>query len=249
MILADIVIACSLLIGDDERLMPRSGFTTMQRHLQPTEFFDYHQPELKAWIAAQLEGVANDPVAQVKALYLAVRDGISYNPYVFQTDPATFSASYALASGESYCIPKAVLLGAAARAIGVPSRLGLADVRNHLSSPKLIEWLQSDIFRMHGFIELYLNGRWVKATPAFNRQLCELMNVEPLDFDGVHDSMFQEYTDDGQAHMEYVNDHGIFDDVPHEFIVSGIQSAYPHLFSDEEPAPVANASLQADLGR
>ena len=150
----------------------------MERYLQPTAFFDYDHPRLQAWIESELEGVPDEPVEQIKALYLAVRDSISYNPYVFRTDANTFSASYALESGETYCIPKAVLLGAAARSIGVPSRLGLADVRNHLSSPKLIEWLRSDIFRMHGYIELFLNGQWVKATPAFNRQLCELMNYE-----------------------------------------------------------------------
>ncbi|WP_273209654.1 transglutaminase-like domain-containing protein [Marinobacter subterrani] len=203
----------------------------MERYLQPTAFFDYNQPQLKAWIEAQLQGVPEDSVEQIKALYLAVRDSVSYNPYVFQTEPKTFSASYALESGETYCIPKAVLLGAAARSIGVPSRLGLADVRNHLSSPRLIEWLRSDIFRMHGYIELYLNGRWVKATPAFNRQLCELMKVEPLDFDGLHDSVFQEYTESGQAHMEYINDHGVFDDVPYPFIVAGVRAAYGHLFN------------------
>ncbi|MBW0147999.1 transglutaminase-like domain-containing protein [Marinobacter arenosus] len=221
----------------------------MDAYLQPSAFFDYDQPELKAWITRQLEGVPEDPVEQIKALYLAVRDGVSYNPYVFRTDPETFSASHALTSGESYCIPKAVLLGAAARSIGIPSRLGLADVRNHLSSPKLIEWLQSDIFRMHGFIELFLNGRWVKATPAFNRQLCELMGVAPLAFDGEHDSVFQEFTDSGDAHMEYVNDHGVFDDVPHEFIVSGIRDAYPHLFGDTELTPSERTSLEADLDR
>jgi len=219
----------------------------MDQYLQPTEFFDYENPELKRWVAEQLQGVSNDPVEQVKALYLAVRDQVSYNPYVFRTDPNTFSASHALSSGESYCIPKAVLLGAAARSLGIPSRLGLADVRNHLSSPKLIEWLQSDIFRMHGFIELYLNGRWVKATPAFNRQLCELMKVAPLEFDGIHDSVFQEYTDAGQAHMEYVNDHGVFDDVPHAFIVTGIENAYPHLFGEGDAANISQGSRQADI--
>ncbi|MGO2136099.1 MAG: transglutaminase-like domain-containing protein [Marinobacter sp.] len=221
----------------------------MKRYLEPTAFFDYNQPELKAWIAARLEGVADNPVAQAKALYLATRDEVSYTPYVFRPEPETFSASYALKTGESYCIPKAVLLGAAARSIGIPSRLGLADVRNHLSSPKLIEWLRSDIFRMHGFIELYLNDRWVKATPAFDKQLCALMKVEPLEFDGEHDSIFQEYTEAGEAHMEYVNDHGMFDDVPHEFILSGIKSAYPHLFSEsgEAPALLSTGSLEADL--
>lgn len=220
----------------------------MDQYLQPTPFFDYEHPQLKAWLADQLDGVPEDPIERIKVLYLVVRDGINYNPYVFRPEPATFSASYALASGESYCIPKAVLLGAAARAIGIPSRLGLADVRNHLSSPKLIEWLRSDIFRMHGFIELYLNGRWVKATPAFNRQLCELMGVAVLEFDGIEDSIFQEYTDAGQAHMEYVNDHGVFDDVPHRFIVDGIASAYPHLFGKGGSTPNREGSLQADLG-
>ncbi|MCK7547853.1 transglutaminase family protein [Marinobacter koreensis] len=218
----------------------------MERYLKPTAFFDYDQPDVRAWIEAQLQGVKADPIEQIKVLYLAVRDGIQYNPYVFRTDPKTFSASYALDSGETYCIPKAVLLGAAARSIGIPSRLGLADVRNHLSSPKMIEWLRSDVFRMHGFIELFINGRWVKATPAFNRQLCELMNVAPLEFDGVNDSMFQEYTESGEAHMEYVSDHGVFDDVPHDFIVSGIRSAYGHLFGKDAPNR-ENQSLERDL--
>ena len=219
----------------------------MKNYLKPTEFFDYDKPEVKAWIDQQLEGVPNEPVEQVKALYLAVRDSVQYNPYVFQTNPRTLSASYALESRESYCIPKAVLLGAAARYIGIPSRLGLADVRNHLSSPKLIEWLRSDIFRMHGFIELYLNGQWVKATPAFNKQLCALMKVEPLEFDGVNDSVFQEFTEDGEAHMEYINDHGVFDDVPFDFIVDGVRSAYGHLFeADGKPARV-DGSLEQDV--
>ena len=112
----------------------------MDLYLRATEFFDYDTPAVQAWLARQLEGLPEDPVTRIRALYLAVRDGIRYNPYVFHTDPATFKASHALAQGETYCIPKAVLLGAAARAIGIPSRLGLADVRNHLSSPKLIEW-------------------------------------------------------------------------------------------------------------
>lgn len=219
----------------------------MDQYLKTTEYFDFDEPNLGLWIQHQLQGVPDDPVEQAKALYLAVRDSVSYNPYVFRTDPRTFSASYALESGETYCIPKAVLLGAAARSVGIPSRLGLADVRNHLSSQKLIDYLQSDIFRMHGFIELYLNGKWVKATPAFNARLCELMNVEPLEFDGVHDSIFQEYTDSGDAHMEYVNDHGVFDDVPHDFIVDGIKAAYGHLFSANEIDKNFQGSLEADV--
>ncbi|WP_372965919.1 transglutaminase family protein [Marinobacter sp.] len=219
----------------------------MEAYLKPTAFFDYDTPEVQAWITQQLAGVPESPVEQIKTLYLAVRDGISYNPYVFSPDPRTFSASYALQAGESYCIPKAVLLGAVARAIGIPSRLGLADVRNHLSSPRLIEWLQSDVFRMHGFIELYLNGQWVKATPAFNKKLCKLMKVDVLEFDGEHDSIFQEYTESGAAHMEYIKNHGVFDDVPHEFILEGLMAAYGHLFRQAEAAHKTNNSLERDV--
>ena len=100
---------------------------------------------------------------------------------------------------------------------------------------------------MHGFIELYLNGRWVKATPAFNQQLCQMMKVDPLEFDGVNDSVFQEFTEDGHAHMEYINDHGVFDDVPFDFILAGLQAAYGHLFTPQGEAGRVDGSLEQDM--
>lgn len=200
-------------------------------YLCATPFFNFDQPAVRQWADTTLAGVNDDPISIAKALYLRARDSIHYNPYTFSSDPETLAASYILGTGESYCIPKAILLGAAARYKGIPSRLGLADVKNHLSSPKLIEWLRSDIFRMHGYIELLLNGKWVKATPAFNTRLCQRMGVEPLEFDGVNDSIFQENTGGGRQHMEYINDYGTFAEVPFEFIDKNIRNAYPHLFS------------------
>jgi len=216
--------------------------------LQPTAFFDFDTDAIKGFVDDALRDVDDDDIARACALYLKVRDGIRYNPYVFKSDPKTFSASHVVDEGVSYCIPKAVLLGACARAVGIPSRLGLANVKNHLSSPQLIEFLQSDIFAMHGFIELFLDDKWVKATPAFDAALCERMGVVPLEFDGRHDSIFHEFTEDGLQHMEYLDDHGTFDDVPHAFIMQELERHYPHLFAaararkaDEE------RSLQADL--
>lgn len=215
-------------------------------YLCATDFFDYQHSRVQAFIHTTLTDIADDPLLQIQALYLAVRDSIRYNPYVYREDPKTLSASFALTSQESYCIPKAVLLGASARAIGIPSRLGLSDVRNHLSSPQLIKHLQSDIFRMHGYIELFLNNRWVKATPAFNAQLCQLMNIAPLEFDGIHDSIFHAYTADGQQHMEYINDYGHFVDVPYRFITEQIRTHYPHLFEANSPLHTPH-SLEADV--
>ncbi len=216
-------------------------------YLTATRFFDYDKPDVQQWADRVLQGVGEEPVEIAKALYLAARDEVSYNPYVFSSVPHTLSASYVLKTKESYCIPKAVLLGAAARYKGIPSRLGLADVKNHLSSPRLIEWLRSDIFRMHGYIELHLNGQWVKATPAFNKRLCHRMKVEPLAFDGIHDSIFQAYTDDGTQQMEYINDHGEFADVPIAFIIDGIRTAYPHLFNSDATTLPVSGNLEAEI--
>ncbi len=220
---------------------------SLDKYLVATAFYDYDKPEVQQWADSLLDGVGNDPVEIAKILYLAARDEVSYNPYVFSSAPSTFTASHVLKTKTSYCIPKAVLLGAVARYKGIPARLGLADVKNHLSSPRLIEWLRSDIFRMHGYIELYLNDRWVKATPAFNKRLCRLMKVEPLAFDGVNDSIFQAFTDDGAQHMEYVNEHGEFVDVPVDFILSGIRSAYPHLFDSNQKTASVLGDLESEL--
>lgn len=220
----------------------------MQDYLQDTRFFDYRQPAVQAFVARALAnaGQPEGDIDRAVALYHATRDSVRYNPYTFKTDANSFSASGALEAGQSYCIPKAVLLGAAARAVGIPSRLGLADVKNHLSSPQLLEYLRSDVFRMHGFIELYLDGQWVKATPAFDARLCQRMGVAPLDFNGREDSVFQPYTEDGQQHMEYLDDHGHFADVPVNFIIDTIAHHYPHLVDDLK-RDTSDRSLEQDL--
>ncbi len=216
----------------------------MQRYLQSTDFFDFENDAIKQFS----EGLINESMTTTQkaiALYNGVRDGIRYNPYVFDVKARTLSASHCLKEGQSYCIPKAVLLGAVCRLSGIPSRLGLADVKNHLSSPALIEWLKSDIFAMHGYIELYLDGKWVKATPAFDVKLCERMGVKALDFNGKDDSVFHEFNGEGVRHMEYINDYGAFDDVPFDFIVKSVAAAYPHLV---DYVPKKNVgSLEDDL--
>jgi transglutaminase-like putative cysteine protease len=208
----------------------------MSETLSTSAFFDYSHPQLVAFNA----GLVNESMSDLEkavALYYAVRDGIKYNPYVFEADPLSLSASHCLAAGQSYCVPKAVLLGALCRLNGIEARIGLADVRNHLSSPALIKWLRSDVFVMHGYTEIKLNSRWVKATPAFDQILCERMGVAPLEFNGLDDSIFHEFNGEGHRHMEYVQEHGHFDDVPFEFIVEGVMQAYPHLVDTHKPTP------------
>jgi transglutaminase-like putative cysteine protease len=131
-----------------------------------------------------------------------------------------------LASGRAFCIPKAALLCALGRACGIPARVGFADVKNHLATKQLIEFLGSDLFVFHGYTEFYLEGRWVKATPAFNAELCRKHKVIPLDFNGREDSIFQPYNLEQKRFMEYVADHGTYADIPVAAIVAAWEEAY-----------------------
>ncbi len=204
----------------------------MQTYLRPGRFIDSDHPAVVEF-AERWRGVSREPISQAVALYLAVRDEVRYNPYAFSLDAQTLKASHALAAGESYCVPKANLLAACARHCGIPARIGLADVRNHLSTPRLLELLRSEVFAMHGYTELYLDGRWVKATPAFNEALCRVFKVAPLEFDGVHDSVFHPYNDRGERYMEYLHDHGQFEDLPEQLFFDHLRGCYPHLFETD----------------
>ncbi len=128
--------------------------------------------------------------------------------------------------GRSFCVPKASLLCALGRASGIPSRVGLADVRNHLATKQLIDFIGSNLFVYHGFVEFYLEGKWVKATPAFNSSLCRRHKVLPLEFNGREDSLFQPYKLDNQKFMEYIKFHGLYADVPVDEIVAAWKKAY-----------------------
>ena len=112
-------------------------------------------------------------VEKAVLLYYAVRDGIRYDPYYPFYLPVHYRASVVLKGRRGFCVPKVSLLCAAGRACGIPSRAGFATVRNHLATPQLLEFMGSDLFVFHGFTEFFLEGKWVKATPAFNRELCK----------------------------------------------------------------------------
>jgi transglutaminase-like putative cysteine protease len=200
----------------------------VSRYLVPTPFIDCDSQQIVEY-AHSVTRRTDSPVDNAISLYNAVRDDVRYDPYHLRLDLAHLKASYTLQVRRGYCVAKAVLLAAVSRAVGIPSRLGFADVRNHLTTPHLKMLMGTDIFVYHGYTELFLNDRWVKATPAFNRSLCERFNVKPLAFDGVNDSVFQAYDVLGNRHLEYVRDHGAYADVPLGDIVESFKQHYPHL--------------------
>jgi len=196
--------------------------------LEAGQFIDSDHPEVQKF-ARKVVGEENDPIEQAKLLYLAVRDGFWYNPFKLHLTKEAVKASHLLTRNFGYCIEKACLLAAAARVVGIPSRLGFANVRNHIGTEKLEKILGTDVLVFHGFTELFLNNKWVKATPAFNKELCEKLGVEPLEFNGLEDSVFQAYSKTGNQFMEYLHDHGSFDDVPYDLFIAAFEKHYGHL--------------------
>jgi transglutaminase-like putative cysteine protease len=194
-------------------------------YLTPTAIIDSDHESIQDF-ATKISNGMIDPVEIAVKLYLAVRDGILYDPYSPFYLPEHYRGSYVLKRGRSFCVPKASLLCALGRACGIPSRIGLADVRNHLATKQLIEFIGSDLFVYHGFVEFYLEGKWVKATPAFNIDLCKRHHVPPLEFNGREDSLFQAYNLRNQKFMEYVAFHGVYADLPVDKIFAAWEKAY-----------------------
>lgn len=197
----------------------------LEIYLNPTSIIDSDNPLIIEY-AQELRGSTEDPVEIAKRLFLAVRDGITYDPYTPFFLPEHYRASSVLKRKRGFCIPKASLLCALSRASGVPARIGFATVRNHLATPQLLEFLGSDLFPYHAYVEFHLEEKWVKATPAFNKELCEKFGVPPLDFDGRNDAMFQPYNLEKKKFMEYVEFLGVYADIPVNEIVSGFKKAY-----------------------
>ncbi len=206
-------------------------------HLAATFYVDSDHPAVQTFVRdtmAKLPRAASD-IDQAVALYYQVRDGIRYDPYSVKAEPRAYQASTVLADGAAFCIPKAILLAAAARAAGIPAAIGLADVKNHLTTPKLRALMDTDLFIHHGYTVLHLDGRWVKATPAFNIELCQKFGVLPLEFDGRNDSLMHPYDAKRQRHMEYVQDHGWFVDFPFERVLTDFRKMYPRLLNGSLP--------------
>jgi transglutaminase-like putative cysteine protease len=218
----------------------------MQEYLKPTYFIDSDHASVVAYAKRVTEG-AGGPVQAAVRLFYAVRDGIRYDPYSIIISKEEFRASRVLERAKAFCVPKAILLAALARAAGVPAALGFADVRNHLTSKRLTETMGTDVFAFHGYTLLYLDGRWLKATATFNKELCEKAGILPLEFDGRNDALFQPLDKEGRRHMEYLKDRGMYADFPYEAWLQAMLEAYPFMATALAQAP--QGDFEAEVGK
>jgi len=179
--------------------------------------------------AEQVVAGTRDEVERAVKLFYAVRDDIRYTAYGLRFGRENFRASLVLEDRFGWCVTKSCLLAAVSRAAGIPCRLGFANVRNHLATKKLLEWMTTDLFYYHGYNEFYLEGRWVKATVAFNKSLCEKARLKSLEWNGREDSLYHPFDLSGQRHMEYLHDYGPYADLPYEDILRTFREVYPRM--------------------
>ncbi|MEM9606805.1 MAG: transglutaminase family protein [Actinomycetota bacterium] len=216
-----------------------------EEDLAPGHYVDSDHPAVVAFTEDVIDrAAATDDRERAVALFLAVRDGYRYDPYDTSRNPDDYRASAILDTSSSWCVPKSVLLTATARAAGIPARLGFADVRNHLSSEKLLAVMGTDVFAWHGYSELHLDGAWRKASSAFNVELCERFGTKVLDFDGRADALMHPYDEAGNRHMEYLRQRGSYADLPLEDIFATFDQIYPNGLAssgDDDPAFAAGA--------
>ncbi|MGH3756298.1 transglutaminase-like domain-containing protein [Actinophytocola sp.] len=215
--------------------------------LRATEFLDHDSAEVQRFVHRWLPADASDPISRALALYEAVRDRVNYEVFGADLSREGLRASQVIARRSGMCLHKSVLYAAALRAAGVPSRLLLTDVRNHLASPRLRELVGGEVFTFHGLTVVHNGQRWVRATPVFNKTLCRLYGIAPLDFDGLRDSLHHPFDLKGRKHMEFLREHGEFDDFPYDLVLTGLRSAHPAMFAS--PTRFVAGSLVADADR
>ena len=211
-----------------------SALDTASPELSPTPILDSAHPDVQAFAESRSAGAESVRERAVK-LYYAVRDEVRYDPYDAAVDAEGLRASTTLERRRGWCVSKAVLLAASCRSLGIPARLGFADVRNHLSTARMREQMKTEVFYWHGYTSILLpeedgsEWRWWKATPAFNIELCEKFGLLPLEFDGRSDSLYHAFDRQGRRHMEYLNERGEFTDVPLDAILATFAAEYPFL--------------------
>lgn len=221
-----------------DQVLPGSVAATMS--------LDHENPIVQAFVDRTLGGRRGSPRENAVSLYYAVRDRILYDVYDADLSRDGLRASAVLSKGRGFCLHKSIVYAAACRAVGIPSRLVFADVRNHLASGHLLELVGGNVF-FHVLTSVWLDGRWMKATPVFNKTLCRLYGMAPLEFDGTADSLYQPYDAENRRHMEFLKHYGEFDDLPYDMVIQKMHQAHPKLFSSRYTTASGSLVAEAQL--
>lgn len=203
------------------------------KYLESSYYFDFENESVQKLISEFKNGSLSDKEKAI-GMYTIVRDNWKYDPYSISLLKEKYKSSHIAQKQSGNCVEKSILLIACLRALEIPARLHLGKVKNHIAVERLIEKFGSNELTPHGMVNVFLDNKWLKMSPAFNKSLCEKMNVEPLEFDGENNSFLQQYNSSGTRFMEYIDDYGSFEDVPLDFMIRNLKEHYPAIFDTNE---------------
>ncbi len=193
--------------------------------LQATASVESNHPQVRE-LAQRVAGDAEDVHEQARRLFLWVRDEIAYSLYNPFWLLEHYRASAIIERGHGYCVQKAVVLAALARASGIPTRLLFADIVNHRAAEEMTQLMGTDLFTYHCYVEMLLREDWVKVVPSFDNRLCSKHEYPLVEFDGHSDALFAPRDAKGRAYMEYIRQYGAFADVPLEQMLQAWEDVY-----------------------
>jgi transglutaminase-like putative cysteine protease len=193
----------------------------LKKYLRPTFTIDSDHLKIIETARDLTNGCSSNEEKAVKLFYF-VRDFIPYNLYMISLFIEDFKASRILEWKEGYCVQKAVLLTALARAAGIPSRLVFAMIRNHKVPAHIFQQLGNNLFYRHGYNQFFLNGGWVSVAATFDKNSCEKNRLPAVEFDGKTDATLPEKDHKGRPYIEYVEKFPDFEDLPFDWIYDAI---------------------------
>lgn len=207
----------------------RMDSSTREACLRSSAQFDFETEAFQAFFRSS--GITGTTKEDLIRWYGFVRDYFLYDPYHLDLRPEALTASVIVAKRRAWCVEKALVFATGCRFMGFPARLGFGIVQNHIGVEKLEHYLGRKEIVFHGYADVFVDGNWVKCTPAFDRRICAVNRLEPLEWDAEHHSLFQAFSGD-QQFMEYLHFYGEFEDIPFPLMHAEMKRHYPHLFSD-----------------
>ncbi len=193
----------------------------LEIYLKPTFTMDSDHERIIETAKSLTRGCSSDEERVVKLFYF-VRDSIPYNLYMISLFIEDFKASRIIDWKEGYCVQKAVLLTALARAVRIPSRLLFAKIRNHKVPAHIFQQLGNNIFYRHGYNQFFLNGRWITAAATFDKNSCDKNGLPTVEFDGKRDATLPEKDLKGEPYIEYIEKFPPTEDLPFDWIYEAI---------------------------
>lgn len=189
-----------------------------------SELLDFLHDDVQNFASAALGNEPLDERAIAVKLYYAVRDQITYEVFDTNISKTGLRASQIVKERRGFCLHKALLYAAVCRSQGLACRLIASRVTNHIATPELRDLVGGDMF-LHWCNEVKVGDVWLQVSPVFNRLMCKLYGIEPLEFDGYSSAIHQPFSDG--LSMKYLDTPMVFNNPSYSELIELVSTHHP----------------------